>query len=371
MAISETIARAPIDDLYLDPRNPRLGRHMVDGNPTQDEILEWMMAEGALEELAVSFLESGFWTQEALVVVKEKLGRRLELTAVEGNRRLAALKMLRRAHAGGDVPARWRELVKGVAASKFRRLESIPYVLADTRREVQAYLGFRHVSGIKEWNPAEKAEFIARLIEDEQLTYEQVMRRIGSKTPTVRQNYIAYRLLLQMEQRDDEISISAVEDRFSVLYLSLRTAGVQDYLGIDINAAPSRARTPVPKAKLSKLSNFARWLFGDDKNPPIVSDSREVDRFGAVLNSAPAVEYLERSTQPVFATAFRIAGGDESETVNHVSRAADEVEEALGTAHHHKNSKSLRTATRRLATDVLQLLELFPTLKADLLGGAR
>ncbi len=33
-----------------------------------------MDAEGVLEELAVSFIESGFWTQEALVVVEEKLG---------------------------------------------------------------------------------------------------------------------------------------------------------------------------------------------------------------------------------------------------------------------------------------------------------
>ena len=367
MAISETVERAEVDALKLDPKNPRLGRRLTSSNPSQDEILEWMSAEGVLEELAVSFLESGFWTQEAVVVVKEKIGRKAtELVVVEGNRRLAALKMLWKAFNGEAVSKRWSDLADQATSSQKNRLKKIPYVLAGSRKEVQAYLGFRHVSGIKEWNPAEKAEFIAHLIDDEKLSYAQVMRRIGSKTPSVRQNYISYRILLQMEDQSEDISIEKVEDRFSVLYLSLRTEGVRQYLEIDINAEPADAKKPVPEKRLRQLANFACWLFGTDELEPIVKDSRQTDSFGEILESPEAVEYLERNDKPVFDTAFRIAGGGEAETSRHIEVAGDEVEEALGTAHHHKRSKRMKKAVERLGRDVFQLLEIFPKIRDEL-----
>jgi len=371
MAISETIKREKIENLYLDPHNPRLGRHFIEEKPGQEDILRWMAAEGVLNELAVSFLESGFWTQEALVVVEEKVGRRKELVVVEGNRRLAALKWLFKAYKGEDVGKKWEEIASIATPAKMKRLERVPFVRAGSRTEVQAYLGFRHVSGIKEWNPAEKAEFIAQLVDGEGLTYQQVMRRIGSKTPTVRQNYISYRILLQMEEQGEDISIKKVEERFSVLYLSLRTNGVQQYLDIDILADPGKAKQPVPKPKLKQLANFACWLFGsgegEGEKDPIVRDSRQTDNFGTILESPKAIQYLERTDTPVFETAFRIAGGSEIETTQHIERAADEVEEALATAHHHKKSKRLGNATERLGRDVLQLLQLFPKIKKELL----
>ncbi len=368
MAISEKIEREKIENLYLDANNPRLGRRLIEKKPGQEEILRWMVAEGVLDELAVSFLESGFWTQEALVVVDQKMGRKKELVVVEGNRRLAALKMLFKAYRGEKVGKSWAETASTATPSRMQKLERVPFVRADSRKEVQAYLGFRHVSGIKEWNPAEKAEFIAHLIDDQKLSYQQVMRRIGSKIPTVRQNYISYRILLQMEEQSEDISIKNVEARFSVLYLSLRTNGVQQYLDIEIQAEPDKVKRPVPRKRLKELANFACWLFGSEDRKPIVRDSRDTDKFGTILESPAAIEYLERTETPVFDTAYRIAGGSEAETARHIERAADEVEEALGTAHHHKKSKRLQTATQRLGRDVLQLLRLFPKIKSELLS---
>ncbi len=80
----------------------------------------------------------------------------------------------------------------------------------------------------------------------------------------MRQHYISYRLLRQMEQQED-VSIEAVEQKFSVLYLSLRTQSAQKHLHIDIQAPPDKAKTPVPKEQLDNLVNFSRWLFGDEK----------------------------------------------------------------------------------------------------------
>ena len=363
MAVNNQIQYAAVDDLMLDPLNPRLGRGNSGPDVKQSVVMD-LMKDWTLDELAVSFIESGFWPQEALLVVKERLYGKAVLVVVEGNRRLAALKFLKQAVDGQLNDPKWKEMVADEKPPP-ALFKKIPYIEVDSRKDVESFLGFRHVTGIKEWKPAEKAEYISKLIEDSKLSYTEVMRKIGSKTPTVRQNYISYRLLLQMEDRED-ISISHVEDKFSVLFLSLRTVGVQNYLDIDILAEPQGARTPVPRHHLKNLSNFALWLFGSKERPPIVRDSRQVDQFGRILESSKAVDYLERTERPSFDIAFQLAGGDEPEVVRLVEEAADNIEAALSRAHRYGKSKKLRSASKRLGEDAFQLLSIFPGLQQEL-----
>ena len=363
MAIGNQINYADINELYLDPLNPRLGRDNTGPNVSQEEVLE-LMKDWTLDELAVSFLESNFWVQEALLVTEEKLYGKKRKVVIEGNRRLAALQNLKNAAEGRAASKRWAEIV-AIKIPPADLFTNIPYLLAESRKDIEAFLGFRHVTGIAQWKPAEKAEFIAKMIDENHMTYEDVMRRIGSKTPTVRQNYIAYRLLRQMEEQD-EIAVQEVEKEFSVLFLALRAPGVQQYLQFDIRAEPKDAKNPVPRGRLKALANFALWLFGDGKRPPLFTDSRLVDKFGTILASQRAVEYLERTEKPTFDTAYRIAGGDEPELVNLVQGAADNIELALSRAHLYTKSPKLQTAVQRFGADAFQLLSLFPQIRASL-----
>lgn len=371
MPVAPKIKYAKVDDLYLDPTNPRLGRRVASAKLAQDKVLD-AMKDWTLDELATSFLESGYWPQEAVIVVREPLYGTERIVVVEGNRRLAALKLLKQAFDGAPSSSRWRELILGQELPK-HFFDEIPYIEVASRKDVSAYLGFRHVTGIKEWNPAEKAQYIAKLIEEENLSYDDVRRKIGSKTPTVRQHYIAYRLLLQMDDHD-EIDVDRVEEKFSVLYLSLRTAGAQKFLDINIQATPEQARQPVPPGHLQNLANFSKWLFGDKKAEPLFTDSRFVDSFGTILESDDAVEYLERTDNPRFELAFRKAGLGEASIIEYVGIAADNVQLALQEAHIHKRSDKVQKAVRRLSADVLQLISIFPAieeeLKKDLCGDA-
>lgn len=363
MATAPKIAYASLDDLFLDPTNPRLGRRVAAANLAQEKVLD-EMRDWTLDELATSFLESGFWPQEALIVVKETLYKKKDqLVVVEGNRRLAALKFLQQAAAGKPASKLWAEILAGKKVDQNLFLE-VPYIEVSNRKDVSAYLGFRHVTGIKEWNPAEKAQYIAKLIEDDNLSYDDVRRKIGSKTPTVRQNYISYRLLLQMDQQE-KIAIEEVESKFSVLYLSLRTKGAQQYLHIDMQGEPKKVKNPVPKEHLENLVNFSRWLFGDDKQTPLFSDSRNVDSFGRVLESNDAVEYLERTENPRFELALRKAGVGESEVIELVSGASDNIQLALTEVHVYRKSEKLQKTVRRLGEDMLALMNVFPSIKAD------
>lgn len=356
MAIGQKIKYAGVDELFLDPRNPRLGRSKADASLPQEKVLD-IMRDWTLGELAVSFLVSGYWPNEALLVVEEEIYGENKLVVVEGNRRLAAIKFIYDTIRGKPVPSKWKKLLEPFKVSD-KIFKEIPYLQVDSRIDVESFLGFRHVTGIKEWKPAEKAQFIAKLIEERSMGYEDVMRRIGSKTPAVRQHYISYRLLLQMEGAE-EISIEKVESKFSVLYLSLRTDGVRKYLDINIKAEPKDAKHPVPEEKLKKLANFVLWLFGDDLIAPIITDSRYVDAFGSILESPEAVMYLEETEEPKFEVAFRKAGGDEPELIRLVNRATDNVQLTLSTAHHYLKSKKLKLAVNKLSIDVDQLVKLF------------
>jgi hypothetical protein len=363
MAVGKKIEYARVEDLYLDPFNPRLGRSKSGGTARQETILD-LMADWSLEELAVSFLENGFWPQEALLVCKEALYEETtdSLVVIEGNRRLAALKMLRSAFEGQKgTRKKWLEMVAGLAdpGSLFGE---VPYILVDSRDDVDAFLGFRHVTGIKEWKPAEKAQYIASLIEKKQLPYEEVRKMIGSKMQTVQKNYISYRLLLQMEGEED-ISIEQVENKFSVLYLSLRTIGVQKFLQIDIKADPVTARTPVPADRLEALSKFALWLFGTDKIAPIVPDSRQIEQFGKILESEEAVAYLERSDKPIFSMAQKLAGGDIPALIENIQRASDNVRLALSTVHQYQDNSDVIKSVEVFSKDATTLIERFPQIK--------
>jgi hypothetical protein len=358
MAISDEILYAEIGDLYLDPLNPRLGRAHSATDLSQEKILD-LMRDWTLDELAVSFLESGYWPQEALICVSESASGGHRLTVVEGNRRLAALKYLKRAFDGKPASRRWATLIEGVETptNLFNR---VPYILAESRDDVDAFLGFRHVTGIKEWKPAEKAEYIAKLVDQRGMTYREVTRAIGSKIDTVRRNYIAYRLLRQLEEVDDaDISLDRVESRFSVLYLSLREPGIQEFLGLNVRAEPKDAERPVAPGKIENLAWFTRWLFGSDTHDPLFTDSRDVTKFGRTLQSERAVDYLKASRNPSFELAIQKSGADEPELVELIETATDSVEQALGRIHLHRDSRELAEKIDRFGKSALEVLRRF------------
>src|SRR5438552_954299 len=78
-----------VKDLLLDPKNPRLaGKHFTVDQ--KDEIVEILWQDRAVNELVDSIAASGYWQHEELFAAKEG-GK---LVVIEGNRRLAAVKLL-------------------------------------------------------------------------------------------------------------------------------------------------------------------------------------------------------------------------------------------------------------------------------------
>jgi hypothetical protein len=343
-----------LDQIALDPFNPRLGRAAHAQQLNQDQIYD-KMKDWSLEELATSFLESGFWPHEAVLCVKANIDGQERLVVVEGNRRIAALQRLQKSYDGEEKSRKWLDLVVGVPRPD-QMFASVPYILYSSRAELDAFLGFRHVTGIKEWAPPEKAQFIAKLIDENGLTYRQVMRKIGSKTDTVERNYIAYCILSQMEGTEG-IETPEVENRFSVLFLSLRSKNTQKFLGIEakFGIEPAAVKPPIDANHIEHLTEYSLWLFGNGDTPPIVQDSRDIEKFARVLASAEGLDYLRNVRRPSLEKAFVIAGGDQEEIHDLISTAAYSLQEALSSLHLYKTDEKLIAISKRMLANAEQV----------------
>jgi len=331
MAISKALQFLPIDRLFLDPQNPRLGRDKRRIGLDQTQLLQ-EMSSWTLEELVDSFAQAGgFWTQDALIVVSEKVDGKDTggFIVIEGNRRLAALKLLYGAQAGKLEPPRWlsERLATFKPALDDDIFQHLPVLVADSRDDVLAYLGFRHVTGIKEWRPAEKAEFISSLVDEKKLSFREVARQIGSRSDTVRQNYLAFKMLLQMEEMED-FDWSEVESRFSLLFLSIRSEGTRSFLGVELKGDVPESAKPIPLEKQDDARQFATWLFGTKDHRAIVRDSRNVDKFGEILGTPRAVDYLVKATRPDFETAYSLTASADL-VVDPLNEAARQIRLAL------------------------------------------
>lgn len=365
MNVSTELQYAGLNNFYLDAKNPRLGRSQSNGNLSQEEVLD-LMRDWVLDELARSYLESGFWTHEALLVVEEELYGKEQLVVVDGNRRLAALIYLQRAINGNPVSKKWGLLVENREVSQALFTE-IPYTRIDSRQEAEAFLGFHHhATGVKQWPPEQKARYIAKLIDERGMSYEEVPRIIGSSISTVRHHYISYRLFLQMEDVLEDFSAADAEFRFITMFFSVQTLGVQKYLDLDIFAEPDDARTPVPKNRLDALANFARWLFGTQQHPPLLIGSRSAADFGRLLENPQAVQYLENNKHARFDVAWQLAYGDEG-IIQLINEARNNIAICLSQIHHHKDSPDIQCVIERLAINSKELLNQFPNIRAEFL----
>lgn len=328
MAKPPIILEANCDELLLDPKNPRLRRAPNAALLDQPDLLKEMVA-WELDELIVSYLESGFWKHEPLIVVEEHDPGCDGLVVVEGNRRLAALKCLRTVARGEAIPSRrltrlivdWFENNRPISPND-EMFTSVPFVQYPDRRSVDAYLGFRHVTGVKQWEPQEKATFIAHLIDQRGYDYTETAKLIGSYGEYVRRNYIAYHLLNRAEELiDDDQAIQALDrarDDFSVFFLSLREDGVRRYLDISLDIPPHDVLPAIDGVDKAKITKFLVWMFGSEEQDSLLGESRNIKKFAEVLSTPDALTYINERPSPSLDIAYGMTRG-----------AADDVVAAL------------------------------------------
>lgn len=143
-----------VTTLHLDPLNPRLPSSKQ--NLTQNEIIAELIRHDNVLTLAQRIAGNGYFSFEPLVVIKEKFGT----VVVEGNRRLAALKLLINPDlaSGADV-----RKFKALADKMSTDIKKVEVVVAPNRAQAYSFIRSRHIGdgAVEKWTPIQQARFYA------------------------------------------------------------------------------------------------------------------------------------------------------------------------------------------------------------------
>lgn len=293
------------DSLCFDNRNPRLAEYGVDESLSEERILEILWTAMDIQELVQSIHANGFFEHEALIVATEN-GRDI---VIEGNRRLAAVKVLRNPELveqnGWQVPR--------LSAAERKKLDSLP-VMRASRKDSWRYLGFKHVNGPAKWGSYAKAVYIAHVHRQYKIPLTAIAEQIGDRHRTVQR---LFRGLMVLEQAE-RAKVFDREDRFykhlsfSHLYTGLDYDGIASFLGVA--AKEDESVDPVPKAKYRALGEICLWMYGsrrEKKEPVVRSQNPDLRQLNAVVSNREAVEALR--------------AGSPLEKAFEISRPADEM----------------------------------------------
>jgi len=320
-----------LDKLLLDAKNPRLAELGIPETASPFELLKALWDEMAVEEVAMSIAYSGYFEHEPLFVEEDGDGK---YVVIEGNRRLAAVKLL--------VDASLRQKVKAtrlpaIDASAAEKLKKLP-VIVTTREESWRYLGFKHVNGPATWGSYAKAQYIAFVHNNYNVPLDDIAAQIGDGNSTVLRMYRGLMIVEQAEKAKvfSRADIAKNKFSFNYIYTGMDYPGIVSFLGLRTKG--TTPEKPVPTSKVKNLGDLMLWLYGrDSSDTPSLIRSQNPD-----LKTLDTVLLTESGVK-----AFRQA----------LQQAKQALQKALGT---------LTTGYNSTETDMLQIAGDVESLAHDL-----
>ena len=347
--------------LHLDPNNPRLPEECQ--GKKEPELLAAMDNLFFLDELATSFAENGYFLEEPLIAVPARTtgvpqddeafelfvkDRSTQLVVVEGNRRLAALKIL--------LDSSTRESRKlhnwpRISEALTRRLSQVPAIIYRLRHEVLPYLGVRHIAGIRKWDSFAKARYIAGM-RTEGFSISDIEEQIGGRQDSARKLFICYQLV-QTAKKQMRLDITAAKENFSYLLLAINQGPIKEFLGWPSKIEEIDVDRPIARGRRTHFGHLFTWLYGNG-GPPVIGESRDITRFLApILKSEQATKKLVETRD--LRLAYDYSGGEEGMLLDLITEARRRLERALTVVGRHKTTEvkgacaRAREAANRLA----------------------
>lgn len=326
-----------VDNLQLDPMNPRLPAE-VQGSDENGIILA-LYKYFDIDELAYSMAENGYFDEEPLVAIPaelptefankeigelEKDSKYLEFIqkentkfiVVEGNRRLATIKTLLSPTIQANLKIKtFPELKEGVVED----ISNVPVIIYPTRKEVLPYLGVRHITGIKKWEPYAKARYVAHMIEEGR-TIKEVQQVVADRSNSASKFYLCYKLVEQVES-EFGFDTSLARDEFSYLLLASGQSSIKEFLGLPTNISEVNFEQPVPTEKVENLKYLFSWLYGEGaKVPRVLRESRDITNYlSPVIKSSISLEHLKATRDLI--DAYDRSGGEEQLLVTYLKKS--------------------------------------------------
>lgn len=337
--------RVPTSNIYLDPENPRLPENSQ-GEP-EGGLLRILKRDFDLNELAESMVRNGYFEEEPLVIIPKELPReftgkpenelradpdfvsftedpKTQFIVVEGNRRLATAKILLSDTLRKKLRVRdWPVLSKKITDN----LGKLPVIVYPERKDVIAYLGVRHITGVQKWEPYAKARYIAGMV-SQGYSLDEIQQKIGGGS-SIRRSYTCYRLVEVMEE-ESEGSTDKAKDVFSYLLLAVGQGPIKEYIDLPRSWSDVDGRTPVPPEKIRNLKSLFCFLFGDGREKlAVIRESRDITgKLTDVLRDEETTQYLIDTWD--LDGAYERSDGEERLILKQLVRANRDLESALG-----------------------------------------
>lgn len=237
--------------LNFDAENPRF----YDLNlKSEEDIVRELYEQADVNELIQSILSSGYLDFEPLVA------RRKGRIVLEGNRRLAALRLISDADLRRALKVTLPNIPIPHAAPKEVRV-----LWVNDRDEARSFIGFKHINGAFKWDALAKAKYAAQWFESGG-DIDAIARSLGDNHNTVRRLVNGFYALKQAQADGFDIhDISGKKFAFSHLYTAITRVSVREFLGMaeEDGAGPPK-KSPVPKAKRDEFSQLMSWLYGQE-----------------------------------------------------------------------------------------------------------
>jgi hypothetical protein len=194
----KSIQFVAVENIKFDLKNPRLPTNVAEQD-SQEVILEWLVQQEKVVELMIAIGEQDYFPGEPLLVVKES-SESEDFVVVEGNRRLAAVKLLSKPEL---APTRQRAVQRAAEDAEHKPAE-LPVLEFNTRDEILKYLGYRHVTGVETWDTLAKARYLEQLYgwtdeEDRDERFKALARQIGSRSDYVQRLLAGLAIYRQLE----------------------------------------------------------------------------------------------------------------------------------------------------------------------------
>ncbi|GAB5466819.1 MAG: hypothetical protein Kapaf2KO_22550 [Candidatus Kapaibacteriales bacterium] len=286
--MNNNVETVKISDLLLDIDNPRIKEFTLFTKDHQEEVARILWEEMSLDELLFSFISNGYWKYEPIIVLVDNQKK----IVVEGNRRVAALKIL---HGYYEIKLPHYIEEKITNELKEDTLE-IPAIITKSRKESWKFIGFKHVNGPAKWGSFSKAQYIYEIHTNYRIPINEIAYQIGDTHNTASKLYLGYKLLELARDKEIYDYKSDIFDKrlhFSHLYTALQRDGYRKYLGLD---SKDLSENKIVIHNESHLNDVLVWLYGSKNeqiSPIIKSQNPDLKKLDEVLKSKNSLALLK------------------------------------------------------------------------------
>ena len=316
---------ANIESLKFDKLNPRLPKQLQ-GVSEESIIIDYMLRNGNILELMKSIAETGYFEAEPLLVVLDSKDNKF--VVVEGNRRLTALKLLNNPNLAKLRVQSINEIINEANIIP----KEIPIIIYPSREDILDYLGYRHITGVKDWGALEKAQYLDQLYqmhcneENKSYIYSKLAKMIGSRSDYVCKLHRALKLY---NKANDEAYYGAnvTEDQisFSWITTAIGYSEISQFINLDDG---------MDSLNEDNFKKLFLWMF--DPKRKVIGESREISKLASIVSQQRALEKLEN-------------GSSVDEAVLYTSRPSDAFMEMLTYA--KKYLKQAKDAIEQLSEE--------------------